>query len=63
MKRKKCLTCDRRAYWPKDDPIFCTVKHAANYGYQNKGDVLWCDECDEWTIDAVPYHRHKNDVA
>lgn len=45
-----CLTpeCGKRAVWPKDNPKFCTVKHAALEGLAYTTDHWCCEMCGKW---------------
>jgi len=48
--RKHCLRCgeNRVARYPKDSPVFCAMRCAAEYGVERALDKQWCRRHGWW---------------
>jgi hypothetical protein len=47
--KARCYQCvDKRATFPKEEPVFCTQRCAADYGVSHTLSLYWCSVHNEW---------------
>jgi hypothetical protein len=47
--KARCFQCvDKRATFPKDNPMFCTQRCAAEHGVASTVNLVWCEIHKEW---------------
>ena len=47
--KARCFQCvDKKATFPKENPLFCTQRCAAECGVGSMLNTEWCEKCNEW---------------